>query len=551
MENKRWLSSFHRREKLLKFADSDFDLLIIGGGITGAGIALDAAVRGLKTLLIEKADFASGTSSKSTKLIHGGLRYLKQFDIALVREVGKERAIVHQLAPHLVVPEKMLLPIIKGGTFGKWSTSLGLKVYDFVADVAYADKRVMLDKKATLKKEPLLPGERVLGAGLYAEYRTDDARLTTEVLKTAVKRGAEVINYCSAESFVYKDGKVIGCNCIDELTGEGLTVRAKQVVSATGPWVDELRGKDKSLKGKHLLLTKGVHIVVPKSRLPIRQSIYFDVEDGRMIFAIPRANIVYIGTTDTVYEEKQESVSTSQKDVDYLLSAVNDMFPDVELKQEDIVSNWAGLRPLIFEPGKSASEISRRDELFESPSGLISIAGGKLTGYRIMAKKAVDLVVKKLDQLEGRTFEECITDQILLSGSSFSSREAIEEYRQAIRQKLKGKNIPSFYSDYLVSNYGTQTNIILDKMESLPADDSQILLTLAELWYCIQFEGVCKVTDFYIRRTGRLYFYKETIKPTLRAVLSAMKGYFSWTDEEEIAEHESMREALFLSTEFL
>ena len=243
-------SSLKRNELIEKLKSTSYDLIVVGGGITGSGIALDAASRGLKTMLIEKKDFASGTSSKSTKLIHGGLRYLKQFEIALVREVGRERAIVHRLAPQLVKSEKMVLPMIKDGTFGKVATSVGLMVYDVLAGVEKADQRKMLSKEETLEIEPLLD-ERILeGGGIYAEYRTDDARLTVEVLKTAVSHGADAINYVEGSDFIYDGAKVIGVKCKDLLSDEEFEVSSKYVVSAAGPWVDTLRKKNRSFKGK-------------------------------------------------------------------------------------------------------------------------------------------------------------------------------------------------------------------------------------------------------------------------------------------------------------
>ena len=276
-------------------------LIIIGGGITGAGIALDAASRGLKTALVEKNDFAFGTSSRSTKLIHGGLRYLKQLEFGLVKEVGSERAVVHRLAPHLVVPEKMLLPLSEKKGLGYWLTSIGLKVYDWLAGVKPEDQRRMLTKLQTLKSEPLLRKDDVKGGAIYAEYRTDDARLTIEIIKAAVTHGADVLSYAEAFDFVYNGDQVAGIKVRDGISGEEFVMHSKVVVSAAGPWVDELREINKSKTGKRLHLTKGVHIVVAHARFPVRQAIYFDVEDGRMIFAIPRGRTTYIGTTDTTY----------------------------------------------------------------------------------------------------------------------------------------------------------------------------------------------------------------------------------------------------------
>ena len=393
MEETRPFSALTRPQDLTSLTSETFDLVVIGGGITGAGIALDAASRGLKVALLEKGDFASGTSSKSTKLIHGGLRYLKQFDFWLVKEVGSERAIVHKLAPHLVLPEKMLLPLIEGGSYGKWLTSIGLKVYDILAQVTGDDKRQMLEKKEALKKEPLLPRKLLKGAGYYAEYRTDDSRLTIENIKTSLQFGVRALNYAEVTDFRYDDdGKVSGVVAKDLIGGKSLEVASRYVISAAGPWVDDLRSVNHSKKGKRLHLTKGVHLVFPYEKLPVKQSVYFDVPDGRMIFAIPRGRITYVGTTDTNYDLDKDDVRTDLADAIYLISAVNNMFPSIELEMSDIESSWAGLRPLIHEEGKSASELSRKDEIFTSDTGLISIAGGKLTGYRKMAERVVNYI---------------------------------------------------------------------------------------------------------------------------------------------------------------
>ncbi|MCZ8217232.1 MAG: glycerol-3-phosphate dehydrogenase/oxidase [Cyclobacteriaceae bacterium] len=349
--------SYHQRNSTIaKVQLENFDLLIIGGGITGVGIALDAASRGLKTILVEKNDFAYGTSSRSTKLIHGGLRYLKQFEFALVKEVGSERAVVHRLAPHLVLPEKMLLPLREGRGFGSLLTSFGLWLYDWLAGVRPADRRRMLTRKQTLRAEPLLKKDGVKGGGLYAEYRTDDARLTIEIAKTAYQKGAVLLTYTQVEQFIYANNQVEGVQVSDTLNNTKFTIKAKVVVNAAGPWVDTLRTLDGSKQGKTLHLTKGVHLVVAYQRFPIKQALYFDVADGRMIFAIPRGKTTYIGTTDTDYHADIDEVRVTKADVDYLLNAVNESFPTVKLSEEDVESSWAGLRPLIHETGKSASE---------------------------------------------------------------------------------------------------------------------------------------------------------------------------------------------------
>jgi glycerol-3-phosphate dehydrogenase len=521
-------SSFNRQNNITKLKESEFDLLIIGGGITGAGIALDAASRGMKVALIEKNDFASGTSSKSTKLIHGGLRYLKQFDFWLVKEVGTERAIVHKLAPHLVVPEKMILPLIDGGTYGSWLTSIGLKVYDILAAVEGEDQRKMLDKKEALEKEPLLPESILNGAGYYAEYRTDDARLTLEILKTALNYEANCINYMEATQFHYQENRVVGAHVKDGLSGEEFSIKAKYVVNSCGPWVDELRQLNHSKIGKRLHLTKGVHLVVAHEKLPVKQSVYFDVPDGRMMFAIPRGKVTYFGTTDTNYQEDKNNVHTSLVDATYLISAVNNMFPEVHLTLNDVESSWAGLRPLIHEEGKSASELSRKDEIFVSDTELISIAGGKLTGYRKMAERIVDLVVKKYNRRYEKKFKESSTENIVLSGGTFADYSEVKSYTDAIYNRIAEVDFDEKDAQYLVHNYGKQTDDILKKFDEFSDENQQEKMIKAEVWFAVNFEMACNPTDFFMRRTGRLFFDAHSVKVYKNLVVTLFKEHFSW-----------------------
>ena len=312
-----------------RLTGSQFDLLVIGGGITGAGIALDAASRGLSVALIEKQDFAAGTSSRSTKLVHGGLRYLEHLELGLVHKAGREREILHQNASHLVIPEKMLLPIIEDGTLGEFTTSLALYVYDYLAGVKKREHRRMLTREETTECEPLLNADILKGGALYYEYRTDDSRLTMEVIKKAAAYGAVVINYVEAMDFIYHKRRVQGAEVKDVLTGDEYSIYGKYTVNATGVWVDQMRSKDNSLKNKRLHVTKGIHVVVSRAKFPLKTAMYFDVGDRRMIFAIPRDRIVYIGTTDTEYFGALENPDITRADIEYLLSAVQRIAPSV------------------------------------------------------------------------------------------------------------------------------------------------------------------------------------------------------------------------------
>ncbi len=507
-------------------SEKDFDLLVIGGGITGVGIALDAASRGMSVVLLEKQDFGAGTSSRSTKLIHGGLRYLKQLDFALVSEVGRERAILYKNAPHLVWPEKMVLPIVKGGSLGKFTTSLALKLYEWLANVPRSDQRKMYSASETLKQEPLLEPKDLLGSAIYTEYRTDDARLVIEVAKTANAHGATLLNYANVEAFKLDENSMIsGVRFTDLISGKTGQVRARFVVNASGPWVDELRCKAGELKNKRLHLTKGIHIVFDREKLPLKHSVYFDVGDGRMIFAVTRGDSTYVGTTDTDYKGILERPKILKNEVEYLLKAVNQRFNVAKLKVEDIRSSWAGLRPLIHEDGKSPSELSRKDEIFESESGLISIAGGKLTGYRMMAKRTVDLVCAKHENLKFRN-AACLSEKLKLSGSGFKNGDI-----QGLTETLTSNGLQKRSATQLAIKYGSNASAILELMGQDATESAENAMLLAELKYAVQHEMVVELSDFLIRRTGRLYFSREDIMPKLTWLNDQLADMLKWDSE--------------------
>ena len=543
-------SFFDRENTFKELTSKEFDVLIVGGGITGAGIALDAASRGMSVALVEKNDFASGTSSKSTKLIHGGLRYLKQFDFWLVKEVGTERAIVHGLAPHLVIPEKMILPLVVGGTYGSWLTSIGLKIYDVLAAVEGDDKRKMLSKKEALKIEPLLPENILKGAGYYAEYRTDDARLTLELIKTSLRYGAKPINYLEVTDFLYEGTRVSGAKVKDRLTNKVFDIKSKYVVNATGPWVDGLRQKNQSSANKKLRLSKGVHLVVNHDRFPINQSVYFDIPDGRMMFAIPRGGSTYFGTTDTNYQENKNDVRTSLVDAMYLISAVNNMFDGISISIDDVKSSWAGLRPLIHEEGKPASELSRKDEIYVSNTELISIAGGKLTGYRKMAERIVDLINKKYLRHFNKVFQEVKTEKIVLSGGSFTNHQEVLSYIKTIQERITKLGFEEKNAAYFVYNYGKQTDVILTKFDELTDVDIEQRMIKAEVWFSILYESACSPVDFFMRRTGRAYFNIDSVYKHLNLVLTEFSTHFSWNNEILNKKKEELNKELKSITSF-
>ena len=511
---------------------TSFDILVIGGGVTGAGIALDAAARGLKVALIEMQGFAAGTSSRSTKLIHGGLRYLKQFEFKLVAEVGKERAIVHQNAPHLTKPEHLLLPIVEGGSLSKFTAKLGMTIYEFLAGVKKTEKHIVLSRAETIAAEPLLRKDNLLGGILFYEYRTDDARLTIEILKEAVIKGALAINYMKVVSFVYTDKKISGIKVRNQFNDETSELRSNYFVNATGPWVDEIDDLDKPQNQHKLHITKGIHIVVDGGKIPVKQSAYFDTYDKRMIFVIPREGKTYIGTTDTFYKGDIENPQVTKEDVDYLLKCVNDIFPTIHLVANDVESTWAGLRPLIQKPGKGPSEISRKDEIFESTSGLITIAGGKLTGYRKMAQRIVDLIGKKIKITEGKKIPACSTETIALSGGEVGGAAKFDTFVKNKLTRCHDLGLTASEADLLINRYGSNTDTLLNIIEKLKKQEQNPLplILRAQIHYCIEQEMCSTPTDFFIRRTGALYFDIALVKMWEKDVLLYMKNLLAWDD---------------------
>lgn len=530
------LSSYQREEIYEQLTKETLDILVIGGGITGAGISLDATTRGMKVGLVEMQDFAAGTSSRSTKLVHGGLRYLEQLEFKIVAEVGREREIVYENGPHVTTPEWMMLPFYKGGTFGPFTTNIGLRIYDLLAGVKRSERRKMFNSKEALAREPLLNYENLRGAGYYVEYKTDDARLTVEVLKKAVEYGTKAINYAKVVDFIYdKTNKLIGVVVEDQINGHKHQIFAKKIINATGPWVDELRDIDGSKQGKSLVLTKGVHLVFSKNDFPLQQAVYFDGPDGRMIFAIPRDNKTYVGTTDTTYDGDIAHPTVTKGDQDYLLAAIHSMFPILNITPEHVESSWAGLRPLIAEEGKKPGEISRKDEIFVSKTGLFSMAGGKLTGYRKMAEDIVNIVVKEFKVEEGILYSSSETRYLPISGGDIGGSKNFQRF--TMQKVIEGVEIglSKAIASALIQQYGTNVDVIFQLFqekatEALENDIDPIVF--AQLVYALDYELAYTPADFFIRRTGALFFDIDWVKEHRKSVTNYMAKSLQWNEEQ-------------------
>ena len=491
-------TSLDARRRAQVFAELEsrtFDLAVIGGGITGAGIARDAAMRGLSVALVEARDYASGTSSRSSKMIHGGLRYLAQGDIALVKEAASERQILRRIAPHLTRLSPFLIPTTNMAMTAKLRT--GLWTFEKLGGVPEAEKHEVIGLAELQQREPLMRTDRLNGAVLYPEFLTDDARLVLANIRSAQGAGAVVINHAAASELT-GDGLVATSTLYD---GLGARIRAKLVVNAAGAWVDRVRGLEAGENDIRMSLSRGIHLVLPRERLPINATIIIRAPDKRSIFAVPRGAFTYIGTTDVFHEGADYWPAPTRGDIDYLLRATETALNVDPIKDAEIVSLWSGVRPLIAQPGKKANEISRKDEIWTSPGGMISIAGGKLSAYRAMAERVVDLVVERL----GRTALPCSTAKVPLPGGSRTVR-------------LDG--LDPLAAERLVGLYGDEANEIL-----IAGGD-----VAAEATRAVTHEGAAALEDYWVRRSARAWFDHGAGLAALAPAAEAMGALLGWDD---------------------
>jgi glycerol-3-phosphate dehydrogenase len=495
-----------RRAGLDALTAQPADLLIIGGGITGAGIARDAAMRGLRTVLVEQGDLAAGTSSRSSRLIHGGLRYLEHGRLRLVLEANRERRRLLRLAPHLVRPLAFVFPLHRGDRVPLWRLAAGMWLYDLLALFRNVAPHRMLSKRALLAREPMIRERGLLGGARYFDAQCDDARLVLATARSAALHGARIATYTRVENLELTDGRVTGARVVDLLGGSRGVVRAAAVVNATGPWTDRLRGLEDPHCRPVLRPTKGVHLVIPRSRLGQKEAIAFlSPIDGRVMFALPWGDDSYVGTTDTDTAEPPETVAADQNDVVYLLRSINALFPNARLGTDDVRVTWAGLRPLLADGAGGPSGVSREHAILEGPAGMLTVAGGKLTTYRVMAQDAVDRVV---GQLRDRGYQvdakHAATDQEPLLGGE--TAELGPFHRGALELGLNADT-----AEHLVGHYGTETAGIVnlagtyrELQRRLHPEHAAIE---AEVVYAARRELAQRVEDVLIRR---IHLYYET-----------------------------------------
>lgn len=537
-----------KRASISNLTGQTFDLLIIGGGATGTSAARDAALRGLSVALVEKNDFGSGTSSRSTKLFHGGLRYLEKFEYGLVREACRERELMLKLAPHLAHPRPFIYLLYQGyHMMFKWlpatlmMLNAGLTMYDTFSGNPRERRHKMLNKSKLLAIEPDLNPDGLKGGGYYYDFLTDDGRFTIETMKAACDAGAMAANYVEVTGLVQDNGRIAGVEAVDTITGEEGVIKAKQVVNTTGPWTDTIRFMEEGVKNKMLSPTKGVHIVLRKQDFPLNHAVFLQSpRDGRTVWPIPAldSDLVYVGTTDTYYADSFDHVVATHEDIDYLLEVANYTIPGRNLGYEHIVGTWAGLRPLVKPEGDlAASSVSREHEIFVSPNGLLNIAGGKLTTARVMGYQVVDKAIELLGEKFGvRGLPATITGIQRLSGGDAASTASA-------KQMAPGVNLPDDVKERLLDHYGGNFSKMAEIVAESP-DAARSLgghkLTAAEVRYAIEDEMAMTVTDFFTRRASLFYWTQDGGLDTVDAVADEMGQQLGWDAsqrEQQIADY--------------
>jgi len=527
------------------------DLLVIGGGITGAAVARDAALRGFRTALVEAGDFGAGTSSRSSRLIHGGLRYLEAYDFRLVFEASRERRTLLRIAPHLVRPMRFLFPLYHGGRVPPWKLRAGMWLYDALAAFRNVHWHRWLSPDKALSAEPGLRDRDLRGAALYWDAQTDDARLVIATVRSAAQAGALAANYTAVTSFIRAEGRVVGAVIRDSLSGQESLVRALTVVNATGPWVDRVRRLDDTGAKPLLRMSKGAHAIVRRERLGLHDAITIASPiDGRVMFVLPWNDLAFIGTTETEEAVQPEDVRANGEDVIYLLRSANAVFPRARLSPNDVIATWAGLRPLLA-PDHSlpAGKVSREHRLVESPSGLITIAGGKLTTFRVMGRDVADLVAKRLRQQDGRPLPpRPATDQMPLPGGEIA---ALDVMMQSVRMK----ELPAVTARHLVDSYGTESAAILNLVSKnkvlggpLVAGRPEIR---AEVVYAVEREMALRVSDVLIRRLHLFYEDPQHGAGVAANVARKMAELLGWSSTREDDEIGAYLEEVRMSRAFL
>lgn len=536
--------AFDRSHALARLADTTFDVVVIGGGITGAGVALDAAARGLRTALVERDDFASGTSSKSSKMVHGGLRYLQQREIGLVYEALAERQRLRKNAPHLVRTLPFLFPMFsKDGLIPpKLARAMGtmMWMYDLTGGARIGKLHERVSKADALAHMPTLKAERLAASYLYYDARADDARLTLTLARTAaIDHGAVVANRCRVTGIAKSaDGRA------DTVTVDAgdrtIEVRTRSVVNATGVWADEIRSLDEADHPSSIRPARGVHLTVPWDKVRCDIAVVLPVpKDRRSVFVVPWGDRVYIGTTDTDDDSSIDDPQCTPADVAYLLGAVN-FWVEEPLTVDDVLGTWAGLRPLVRDAGSDrTADLSRRHAVLRSTSGVVTITGGKLTTYRQMAADAVDEVLSVLGpEVAGRVQRRCPTAHLRLRGA-----DDYDTVKQTAVPLLSTEQVT-----HLADRYGGEAATLVAMIERSPGLAEPLVPGLpylrAEALYAVRYEMAATLDDLLDRRCRARLLARDACAAAAADVAALVASELGWSDTERDAAVEAYRQDL-------
>jgi len=534
--------NYKNRSSIIEDLKSNkYDIIIIGGGITGAGVAREAAMRGLKTALVDMQDFAAGTSSRSSKLAHGGIRYLSHGDLDLVKESATERNWMLAHIPHLIRPIPFLFAALKGEKYKKRDIVGACKIYDFLSDKdqPYKNfkKHQWYPSEKAIELEPEFIKEGNLGAAVYYDNNVDDGRLTIETLKEAVIRGADIVNYCEVKDYIMIDDKIGGVICYDLENNDEFEIKGTLVVNATGIWTDQLLNNYPDNVPKPIIRpTKGVHLIYRREHVKNKMAtIVRSIDDDRAFFVLPRdRDFTVIGTTDTDYNEDLKNPFINKEDADYLIRSVKHYFPKASLDYSNIVSTYAGIRPLVMQKGKSESDISRKHTIFFSDDGLLTITGGKLTAWRNMAEDLLTKIGEK-KLFEGIEREKHFSKQKFII--AFEKEEWVEELSKS------GIILDEDISDHLYQQYGKGAFKIIDLIKEDGGLKERIInendFIKAEILYCLRYEMTPHLIDMLCRRTEMaLWIHHKKALDAAKKVADLMASEYSWNDKKKAQEIE-------------
>lgn len=519
------LSPSTRERNLSALGEEQFDVLIIGAGITGAGVAREAAMRGLRVALVEKADFASGTSSRSSRLIHGGLRYLEHGELHLVYEASRERRILLGIAPHLVRPLRFLWPIFEKARIPRWKLRAGFLLYDALALFRNIANHRSLDRKSVLQEEPALRQAGLRGGVTYFDAATDDIRLTIANVRAAAEAGAVVVNHVAVRS-MSKEGALVNGVCAEDLlTGQSINVSARTVVNATGPWSDGVRRLANPDAPLTVRGTKGVHVAIAQSRIGNNGALtLLSPIDGRVVFILPAGRLTIIGTTDSDYSGPPDAVLPTAADVTYLLRTANSFFPSAHLVSGDVISAWAGIRPLVSDGAGSPGNVSREHAVHWTTPGLLSVSGGKLTTYRSMAEDVVDEIARSL----GGPLDHASTERVPLPGGDM---ESFEDESARAREVI---GIPDV-ADHLVAAHGAEWRdvwaIVEDDNALIARVSPDLPYIAAEIRWAIEHEMALTLADILVRRLHVAFETHDHGMSAAPAVARLAAPLLGWTRE--------------------